>query len=103
MSSSTHTAEEPQMAATGRRSNSGQRPIPSPKAPQIHQQPVVSAIIRTRAWDSWLSCMTVLLRPSAVPSFALLAAFAMFAGACSRNGGDAIEAVGTVEIREHDV
>jgi HlyD family secretion protein len=32
-----------------------------------------------------------------------LTAFAVIVAACSRNGGDGIEAVGTVEIREHDV
>jgi HlyD family secretion protein len=39
--------------------------------------------------------------PSAVAPF--LAAFAILLTACSREDGDAIEAVGTVEIREHDV
>jgi HlyD family secretion protein len=47
--------------------------------------------------------MTVLLRPSAVPPFVLLSALAMLVAGCSRNAGDGIEAVGTVEIREHDV
>lgn len=39
-----------------------------------------------------------------VPWFAaVLGLLAMLAGACTRGDGDAIEAVGTVEIREHDV
>jgi HlyD family secretion protein len=38
-----------------------------------------------------------------VSRFAKLLAVAMLLGACSGDGGDDIEAVGTVEIREHDV
>lgn len=40
-------------------------------------------------------------RPSAVAP--ILSLLAMLIGACSRDDTDAIEAVGTVEIREHDV
>jgi HlyD family secretion protein len=45
--------------------------------------------------------MNVPLRPSAVAPF--LAALAILVAGCSPDGDDAIEAVGTVEIREHDV
>jgi HlyD family secretion protein len=45
--------------------------------------------------------IAVQLRPSAVPL--ALAVLAMLGTACSRDDSNTIEAVGTVEIREHDV
>ena len=47
--------------------------------------------------------MRATLRPSAVSLRALSVALAFLGSACSRNSRDGIEAVGTVEIREHDV
>jgi membrane fusion protein YbhG len=91
------------MAAMGRHSRRGQHSIPSSKSPQTHQQGVVAAVIRTRARALRGSWTIVLLRPSAVSLFALFVGFAMLVAGCSGGGGDGIEAVGTVEIREHDV
>ncbi len=92
---------ETQMAAMGRATSRGGDSMPSAIWPQKNLVCDCSAAIRTRARGRRPLAIAVQLRPSAVPL--ALAVLAMLGTACSRDDSNTIEAVGTVEIREHDV